>query len=327
MSQNLVFNHHSLPYQHAAQAKEDIAEFLKIAIRCRTFGYDAILLDEEIDQSWYGLELAKDYFLRDWFVQANQDPQQKDLVRAFRSIATRQPLFDADELKQSTELDAGLAGEDQSSIALLASFYFEAFLLSFPSQKKWTKPELAIWIKKLDEESGEIEQASAELKNIFSIASLSNHELNLKTIRDQKLQTANDILQRRQSLFPCIEFLDSFSSDLRRGGFRADILDKSKDALLVLNQFCDDWKEEKFSEYRHEYLRDSGLNMEVSGESSTVADDPKLRSQREYRLPSGTKVYCENHIKLPAGFRMHFYPDTTNKKIYIAYLGPHLKLK
>lgn len=68
---------------------------------------------------------------------------------------------------------------------------------------------------------------------------------------------------------------------------------KARDALNVLESFSDKWLAGEYVEYRHEYLRDLGLAAEVSGESDSVANDPK----RMFWLDDGRQVYCENHIK------------------------------
>ena len=70
-----------------------------------------------------------------------------------------------------------------------------------------------------------------------------------------------------------------------------------------------------------EYLRDLGLAAEVSGESDSVNNDPKKKKERMFWLDDGRQVYCENHIKLPDGYRLHFYADAVNKRVYVAYLG------
>jgi hypothetical protein len=55
------------------------------------------------------------------------------------------------------------------------------------------------------------------------------------------------------------------------------------------------------------------LAAEVSGESTSVNNDPKKRKERMFWLYEGQEVYCESHIKLPDGFRLRFYPDTSKK--------------
>ena len=78
--------------------------------------------------------------------------------------------------------------------------------------------------------------------------------------------------------------------------------------------------------YSHQQLQKFGLSHDVSGESLTVHNNPKLRKKREFHLPDGNLVFFENHIKLSNGFRIHFYPEPQKGIIYIGYIGPHLKL-
>ena len=94
----------------------------------------------------------------------------------------------------------------------------------------------------------------------------------------------------------------------------------------AVSKFCEKWRNGEYKEYRHQYLSEHGLSTEVSGESVTVGQDSSLRNLRMFWLEDGRREYCENHVKLPNGFRMHFFPDALNKCIHIAYIGPHLKL-
>jgi len=73
-------------------------------------------------------------------------------------------------------------------------------------------------------------------------------------------------------------------------------------------------------------LSDLGLAAEVSGESPSVGNDPRKKKERMFWLDDGREVYCENHIKFPDGYRLHYFPDTAHKHIYVAYLGSHLPL-
>ncbi|MCF6219357.1 MAG: hypothetical protein L3J62_10885 [Gammaproteobacteria bacterium] len=97
---------------------------------------------------------------------------------------------------------------------------------------------------------------------------------------------------------------------------------KSLDALIERIRHKDIDMNADFQ--RHAHLATCGLSAEVSGESPSVRQDPKKKSEREFWLPKGRKVFCENHVKLQDGFRLHFYVSSTEKVIYIAYLGPHL---
>jgi len=93
-----------------------------------------------------------------------------------------------------------------------------------------------------------------------------------------------------------------------------------------MNNFVEKWRNNVYLDYRHQFLSACDLAAEVSGESTSVNNDSKKKAEREFFLPMGRKVYCENHVKLPDGFRMHFYPDSATKTIYVVYLGTHLTL-
>lgn len=101
---------------------------------------------------------------------------------------------------------------------------------------------------------------------------------------------------------------------------------KARDSLNIFELFCSKWKNGEYAEYRHEYLRELGLAAEISGESASVNIDSRKRKERMFWLDDGREVYCENHVKLPDGYRLHFYPDTLEKRIYVSYLGPHMTL-
>lgn len=72
-------------------------------------------------------------------------------------------------------------------------------------------------------------------------------------------------------------------------------------------------------------------------ESDTVKNDPKMRHARMLPVPeavaSSRKVFMGAHVRLGGGAgmsapRMHYFDDVNNTgKIYIGYLGPHLRVK
>lgn len=93
MSQEVVFNHHSLPFDNQLEARKAAPEFIRTALMCRNFGYNLMLLDESLDSSWFGVQLAPEYVWRNWYDEALQNNELKEAVRAFRSLQTRQPLL------------------------------------------------------------------------------------------------------------------------------------------------------------------------------------------------------------------------------------------
>lgn len=218
-----------------------------------------------------------------------------------------------------------MKGDHKGLSALLACHFHDTFLISFPSSDSWKRSKINVWILDLDDSGEDFIESSSELNNIFSAQSFEFHKEALEHHRASQLDTGKALWSKRKDYFPELVFLDKFGSQLKDWRHRTDIIHKAREALLCLNDFVRRWKSGEFLDYQHEHLISCGLSAEVSGESSKVNDDPSKRRKREFWLPTGKKVNCQNHAKFGDGYRMHFYPDSSEKTIYIAYLGPHLK--
>ena len=324
MSYGIVLNHHSLPFTCKQDADNGLLPFFNVLKECRTAGLNIILVDEDQDKSLMGLELAEGYFVRDWYTSAKNSPELRDWQRILISLETRQPLFGTVVLDGlDSHCEVGLIGENIGKAVLLAAFSCKTFLASFTALASWTRANIDVWVLDINA----LQERSATLLNLCDDASLITHGEELKQRRNTLLTNAKDIWLRRSELFPNLSLLaNQIGTALQSWSARQDVLSKARDALYVLELFSAKWSAGEFTEYRHEYLRCSGLSAEVSGESLSVYRNPKKKKERLFWLEDGREVYFENHVKLPDGYRMHFYPDPTKKRIYVAYLGPHLTL-
>lgn len=325
MSNGIVLNHHSLPFASKEDADNGLLAFFNVLKVCRTAGLKILLVDEGQDKSLMGLELSKGYYVRNWFASASKVAELTDWCRFLKSLETKQPLFETVDIESvGNTLEIGLPGESSGKPVLLAAFYFETFLASFTALAAWANSHIKVWVFDLDATP---EQRDEALLNLSDSASLGVHGDELKQRRNALLSSAKDIWLQRADLFPHLTLLpNQIGTSLQGWSARQDVLLKARDALNVLESFSDKWLAGEYVEYRHEYLRDLGLAAEVSGESDSVANDPKKKKERMFWLDDGRQVYCENHIKLPDGYRLHFYADAANKRVYVAYLGPHLTL-
>lgn len=325
MSNGIVLNHHSLPFASKEDADNGLLAFFNVLKVCRTAGLKILLVDEGQDKSLMGLELANGYYVRNWFASASKVAELTDWCRFLKSLETKQPLFEAVDIESVGDtVEVGLPEEGSGKQVLLAAFYFETFLASFTALAAWVNSHINVWVFEL---GATPEQKDATLLNLSDSASLDAHGDELKQRRNALLSSAKDIWLQRADLFPHLTLLpNQIGTSLQGWSARQDVLLKARDALNVLESFSDKWLAGEYVEYRHEYLRDLGLAAEVSGESDSVNNDPKKKKERMFWLDDGRQVYCENHVKLPDGCRLHFYADASNKRIYVAYLGPHLTL-
>ncbi|WP_039045053.1 hypothetical protein [Plesiomonas shigelloides] len=326
MNNGIVLNHYSLPFASKMDADKGLFAFFTVLKVCRTVGLKILLVDEDQDKSLMGLKLANEYFVRDWFDNASKDPKLADWCRFLKSLETKQPLFETVDIKSVGDtLEVGLPRENSGKPVLLATFYFKTFLASFTAQPAWENSHINVWVFEL---GATPEQRDETLLNLSDSSSLGVHGDELQQRRNALLSSAKDIWLRKSDLFPHLTFLRSgqISTALQNWSARQDILLKARNALNVLESFSEKWHAGEYVEYRHEYLRILGLAAEVSGESESVNNHSRKRSERMFWLDDGRRVYCENHVKLPDGYRLHFYADSADKRIYVAYLGPHLTL-
>ena len=320
----LVFNHHSLPFQSAQDARTATSEFIKICLKAQNLGFSIILVDESIDQNWFRLKLADNFYWQDWY-RLNNNDENKDLIRAFRNISTRQPLFCDSDIGEGLDLFE-VKFNNIEYPAIKAAAWNEAPLASFPTKHPWNMSPLTVQIFTIDN-SGELFESSANILNFYSFESIQNEESNLIYLRNALISTANDLYNNRKKLFPNIDFCGKANEQLLKWSYSLTIFDQVKESLTAINSFCEKWKNNEYTSYSDDNLRLSGLNHQVSGESETVHTNAELRRQREFYLPNGIKIMFEKHIKLSNGFRIHFFPDDSIKTISIAYIGKHLKLE
>ena len=324
MTSVLVFNHHSLPFASSADADRAIPDLLKICLKARNSGISPILVDERIDRTWFRIELAKDYFWQDW--QGRNRNSSRDLITAFRSIATKQPFFDENDISEGSELFEVSFNGNTDLPAVRAAAWHEAPLVSFPTRVPWQSSPVTVEVRTLNEDA-QLAVCSSDLTNFFSYQQTLAELEQLLVQRLASIAGGCDLFEKRQTLFPTLIFCGRSIEQLLQWSAGMTLIKQVAEALKSLDLFCEKWRKGIYPEFRPEYLKENGLNRHVSGESDSVKQNPALRILREFFLPTGHKKLFEHHIKLTKGYRLHFYADQTEKSIYIGYIGLHLRLK
>ncbi|MFH0729484.1 MAG: hypothetical protein V2B19_24490 [Pseudomonadota bacterium] len=319
----LIFNHHCLPFDDVNKADAAVPVFLRICLKVQNMGISTILVDESVDKNWFRLELANRYFWQDWY-RKNQKDEARDMIRAFRSITTRQQFFSMEDNGIGI-FEVFLDGNSSYS-ALRAAAWHEAPLSGFPTRPPWNRSPITVQVQTLDSE-GEISTQNLDLMNFHSLGTLEQDLNALCEKRNELIRSGRDLYDMRDRIFPHLVFCGRAPQQLRSWSAGKTVLDQVKESLTVLNKFCGMWSEGRYRDYSHEAVRSLGLSHRTSDESGTVLNHPGLRSEREFWLPEGRKAVFEKHVKLGNGYRLHFFPDNSSQKIYVGHIGPHLSLK
>lgn len=66
------------------------------------------------------------------------------------------------------------------------------------------------------------------------------------------------------------------------------------------------------------------VNLNISPESDSTLK--KFGAQRMFSIPGIGKRLFSLHIKMGDGLRNYFFPDNSNRKVYIGYIGPLLRI-
>ncbi|MCY4100374.1 MAG: hypothetical protein OXF46_05575, partial [Rhodobacteraceae bacterium] len=266
MNNEIVLNHHSLPFNNKDEANKGLLTFFKVLQACKKAGLRILLVDEDQDKSLMGLQLAQGYFVRDWFRLAKSKVELHEWCLFLKNCETRQPLFEAVDLTSiDYAIEVGIGGEKQGKNVLLAAYYFKTFLASFTAFDHWVMPHINVWVYKLYDPP---EETSSTIANLYNDHSLAIHGEELKLRRNELTNSATEIWQNRHELYPHLKLLSNqIGTALQNWSARQSILIGAKKSLDILEIFCEKWQAEEYNSYKHEFLKELGLSAQISGES------------------------------------------------------------
>ena len=125
----------------------------------------------------------------------------------------------------------------------------------------------------------------------------------------------DDVWMMRHFLFPDIEFCSQTKRQfeaVKKTDLFADVVD----SLKKLSNFAGTWKKGNFD------MDVLAKTVDASYETKVTID--QFRKEHTFKINDAIgKHVCSEHLKVD-GLRIHFYPDTNEHKVYIAYIGPHL---
>jgi hypothetical protein len=327
MTSSLVFNHHSLPFDDNEAADAAIPDFLKICIGAQNNGIPTLRVHEAVDPSLFRVLLSHEYYWQDWYCANNTDEKRKDLARAFRSVATKTPFFDHRDLDDGCRslYDVSLEGNKGYS-AVVAAFWHKAPLVGFATREPWDTSPLRVSVDSINAETGDLETYEEDILNFFEYDAFVSKIAELRSKRNNMILSGKQVALDFERDYPLLVLCEKARRQLEQWTAPENVLNQVLETLSQLNAFVQQWKDGRYPSCKADHLRESGLSFNVSSESDPVKDSPKLRKMREFWLPSGKKEYFFDHVKLTLGYRLHFLPDDS-QKIYVGYIGPHLRTR
>lgn len=315
-----MFNELSLSKVSSREILYDILEnFIRAVIRAKEIGFTEIRLHERSLPNLYQINISQDYNIDLWL---NDGRVNSDLRNNFRTILTSTPLIKESEISEidifsRSEFHKILDSVKYQVWGLGAAFIYSTLSVSLATNDEWDKNEIAFSHFYLDEN---VEEKIEEVvvKHFSSTETLNTHIDWYVKYQLECLRKSKEVWERRIEFFPNLELCEEVEHQLDKIGI-SKMLFQIVDRLKTLNNYVKDWEKGDF-----DYANvNQTTNLRISPESESTIR--KFGSIRKFIVPDQGKKLFDLHIKT-GDLRFHFYPDNILKKVYIGYIGKHLRI-
>lgn len=312
-----ILNEESIPFLRKQDCKINLPIFFKILSFAFKHGVQAIRVSNSFDSGWYGLPVAKNYYLRDWL-----EEQRRDYSSRIKSLISKTavPQIPINEIGLSSRFEISefslAANKSIKAPSLGAAYLSNQTGLSFNSSEYWNSDLVKIIQTTLNQESDIVIQ-DCSVKNIAIIDHWNLFHNALEDQRKANCRKGRILWEQKEDEFPNLIFCHSTKKQLENMSVGDSVFSRLWDNLKALNSSIDEC--DNFNAFVKE------TNLDISDESDSVKQNKKLRRYREFTIPIGGKKFFGLHIKnFPGAYRLHILPDYEGSKVYIGYFGKHL---
>ncbi len=258
-----------------------------------------------VDEGMRYMELAPGYLMAQWF---DDRLVNKDDRTRFRRLATNLPyIHDLPEYWCQGVQAKGLGYTCQN----------DHLAVSLDSEPCWRSSSVELEARNLDE-LGELVCYQIYVRHACCCDHIGEHAKWIDERIASDIHSGADIWNRRDELFPHLQFCDSVGAQLDTMLHGDRMLIPILRSLRELEQFCNGW------------LDSSPFNPKailgvVSPESEATLK--KFSRERTFRCPDGEYILFSWHMKINLDkWRIHFHPLGDKRQLIIWYIGPHLPL-
>lgn len=251
-------------------------------------------------------QLAEGLSLFDAMIRLSKNQETRDQGVFLQSLVQKVPLEDDLEAHEFEGIAAWDLKDHPGCIGLLLCAISDRLAVSATECKDWHSDILSVEIK--SDDGGATAKELRQVGNIFS-----NDTKNLKRHCIETmcaLKTPDELWQSKEVMFPSLLFTPALQQNLRSLG--ATQFKAAAYKLRQLNDSAERW------DGRPKY------NLDVRPESVSTMN--KYGTLRQFRDGNGVTQTYELHVTVTDGFRAHFREIPEERKIEVAYIGPHLRV-
>lgn len=262
--------------------------------------------------------LAPDYPLRRWLNDQEVDQVERGFIR---TLATGNPFSTniANVDIKDIENNCGLSEfwyQGETAIGLGVAYILDTMSVSLMSAECWDRSFLSIEAQTIDEDGVVID----EIVNIVH-TSRSNHvEEHTEWFKNRirlGVIDGEDLWNRRDELFPSLEFCENVSKQIQNLYYGTPILTQVVNKLLELENYCKTWTE-------------GGFNVEGIASKATPESESRLHKlvqKLTFKCPDGKDRIFSLHLRMTGAgaWRLHFSTELGPGKIIIGYIGTKIQ--
>ena len=255
----------------------------------------------------YKESLAPDYNISHWL----SDPSiNRDTRIFFKTKVLNSPFIeDYINLKAENEQkEYEFSYKAKNSLGLGCAFLYDSIAISFNNNEEWDKTEILIDAKYLSEDSKLIEEQK-EIKHCSKTIHIQQLQNWIDNIKKTSINNGKELWLKRSENFPNLIFCHSVEKQI-------EYLNNSHPQFRqICNHLFD------FQSYASTWVV-GDFDYTKIGRKITPESDTRENSSSLYILcPDGEKRLFSLHSRYtPGAGRIHIYPDTQNRKIYIGYI-------
>lgn len=321
----MVYTFNELSLYHEASSLEIaqalLTKLVEACVKAKRLGITDLRLNESHLPSLYNITIFPEYNIGTWL----KDERIDDSTRTrFKEIITSTPLIQKSEIEENdfydrSEFKKDLDGKRHDAFGLGAAYIFDTISLSFATHQEWEKTEIEI-IHYYVNESLEETTNDVTTRNISCSNDLNIHSEWLGEYQKNALAKSAELWEKKNEFFPSLEFCEEIKQQLDNLGI-SKTLSQVIDRLRELDRYVKEWKDGT-GDFNYKDVNQK-TSLRISPESTTTLN--KFGTQRKFFIPGQGKNVFDLHIKT-GDLRFHFYPDNTNRKLYIGYIGKHLRI-
>ncbi|MEC4866783.1 MAG: hypothetical protein SAJ11_11965 [Jaaginema sp. PMC 1078.18] len=257
------------------------------------------------------IELAPNYPVAKWRNDREVDREER---RFLLTLITKSPyLIDVTaEIQDSFNL-LEVFSENSTALGLGFALISDSLAISLCSHEKWDCDRVILDINTIDEDNpDELISEQREIVHSSRSIHISTHANWIKTRSQTRIKDGNELWQRRNELFPHLEFCDSVETQICSLQTGNPMLMQVKKRLFEeLEEAAKGWTAAEFS-------LDS-IPSKTTPESESRLK--KFKTELTIRCPDGTNRLFSLHLRMtPGAWRLYFWPLKPGT-IIVGYIG------